>query len=66
MDQKQKISDLETLARMAARLAGRNPDEHVEVRLGDVVAFSDVAWRYSDFMRRADAAYDLLRRGCAF
>jgi len=51
---------------MAARLAGRDADEHVEIRVGEVVAFSDVAWKYPDFVRRADAAYDLLRRGCAF
>jgi hypothetical protein len=66
MNQKQKLADLQTLARMAARLAGRDADEHVEIRVGEVVAFSDVAWKYPDFVRRADAAYDLLRRGCAF
>ena len=56
----QKTSDIETLARMAARLAGRDPDVHVEIRLGQVVAFSDAAWRYPDFMARAEAAYALL------
>ena len=56
----QKIADIETLARMAARLAGRDPGVHVEIRLGQVVAFSDVAWRYPDFMARAEAAYALL------
>ena len=66
MGQEQKIADLETLARMAARLAGRNPDEHVEVRVGDTVAFSDAAWRYPDFVRRASAAYDLLHGGISF
>ena len=56
----QKTADIETLARMAARLAGRDPGVHVEIRLGQVVAFSDVAWRYPDFMARAEAAYALL------
>ena len=55
--------DLETLARIAARLAGRDPDEHVEIRLGDVVPFSGAAWRYPDFVSRAVAAYDLLKNG---
>jgi hypothetical protein len=32
----QKPADLETLARMAARLAGRDPDEHVRVAPGEV------------------------------
>ena len=56
----QKSADIETLARIAARLAGRDPDVHVEIRLGEVVAFSDVAWRYPDFIARAEAAYVLL------
>jgi len=66
MDDNQKFSDLETLARMAARAAGRDPDEHIEVRLGDVLAFSDVAWRYPDFLSRAEAAYELLHHGNGF
>jgi hypothetical protein len=56
----QKTADIEMLARMAARLAGRDPDVNVEIRLGQVVAFSDVAWRYPDFVARAEAAYALL------
>jgi hypothetical protein len=66
MGQEQKIADLEMLARMAARLAGRDPDEHVEVRVGHDVVFDDVVWRYPDFVRRASAAYDLLHGGNAF
>jgi hypothetical protein len=62
----QKTADLETLARMAARLAGRDPDEHVEIRVGGLTAFSDVAWRYGDFATRAEAAYELLHRGSDF
>lgn len=53
-------SDIEALARIAARLAGHDPDAHVTVRLGNVVAFEDVAWRYPDFIRRAEYAYRLL------
>ena len=66
MNQGEKFADLETLARIAARLGGRSPDEHIEVRVGDVVVFSDLAWRYPDFMIRAEAAYDLLHRGIGF
>jgi hypothetical protein len=42
---------------MAARLAGRDPDQHVCLRLGEFVAFDDLMWRYPDFMARAEAAY---------
>jgi major membrane immunogen (membrane-anchored lipoprotein) len=66
MSDKQTAADLETLARIAARLAGRDPDERVEVRAGAAVVFSDVAWRYPDFVARAAAAYDLLDRGTGF
>ena len=66
MNPAEKFADVETLARIAARLAGHNPDEHIEVRVGDVVAFSDLAWRYPDFMLCAEAAYELLRRGIGF
>lgn len=53
-------TDLETLAGMATRLAGRNPDEHVRMQLGDVVIFDGVMWRYPDFLQRAKAAQALL------
>jgi len=55
-----KAADIEVLARMAARLAGRNPDEHVHLTLGDIVGFNDVMWRYPDFIARAHQAYELL------
>ena len=45
---------------MAARLAGRDPDECVCVKLGDMVAFADAMWRYPDFLQRAEAAYGAL------
>jgi hypothetical protein len=45
---------------MAARAAGRDPDERVRVVLGDTVAFDDVTWRYDDFIQRAEAAYKVL------
>lgn len=60
MSDAQKFADIGVLARMAARLAGRDPDEHVRVKLGDVVPFDDVLWRYPDFLARADAAYRAL------
>lgn len=63
MDEDQRAADLETLARMAARLAGREPDERLVIKVGETVAFEDVAWRYCDFTKRAEAAYRLLESG---
>jgi hypothetical protein len=60
MSDGQRDDDLETLARMAARLAGRDPDEQVRIRLGEVTAFEGVVWRYPDFVHRAEAAYEVL------
>lgn len=60
MTDAERMADIEVLARMAARLGGRDPDEHVRIRLGDVVAFDDVMWRYPDFLARAEAAYGAL------
>ena len=54
---------MRTLARMAARLGGRDPDEHVTMTLADVVAFNGPAWRYPDFLMRAEAAYVALTAG---
>ena len=55
-----KDHDIEMLARMAARLAGRDPDEEARIEFAGVVAFDDVMWRYPDFLARADAAYHVL------
>ena len=63
MDEDQRAADLETLARMAARLAGREPDERLVIKVGETVAFEDVAWRYAYFTKRAEAAYRLLESG---
>lgn len=60
MVDREKVKDIEMLAKMAARLAGRDPDEVLRLKLGDVVAFDDVVWRYPDFLLRAEAAYELL------
>ena len=49
MSDAQKFADIEALARMAARLAGRDPDEHVQVKLGDVTPFEGPAWCHPDF-----------------
>jgi hypothetical protein len=54
---------IETLARLAARIAGRDPDERATIKLGHVVAFDDLMWRYPDFLARAEAVYRLLERG---
>ena len=61
----QKLADIETLAKIAARLAGRDPDEHLHLKLADVVAFDDLIWRYPDFLGRAEAAYEVLASICS-
>ena len=45
---------------MAARLAGRDPDEHATLKVGGVVAFDGPLWRYPDFLTRAETAYEVL------
>ena len=55
-----KPGDIEILACLAARLAGRDPDRPTTIKLGEVVVFDDVAWRYPDFLARAEAAYRIL------
>lgn len=60
METAERSADIETLARMAARLAGRDPDEYLKMTLGEVTAFDDYIWRYPDFLNRAEAAYALL------
>lgn len=56
----ERSEDIKTLARMAARLAGRDPDEHVILKLAGMVAFDDQLWRYPDFLTRAETAYEAL------
>ena len=60
MADQQRMDDIETLARMAARLAGRDPDQHLKIALAGVVPFDDLLWRYPDFLARAEAAYHSL------
>jgi len=55
-----KDLDIEMLACLAARLAGQDPDRHTTIKFGNIVAFDDVAWRYPDFLARAEAAYNIL------
>jgi hypothetical protein len=62
MDDTQKQADIETLARIAARLAGRDPDQHVTMKISNIFVFDDIMWRYPDFLLRAQGAYDLLAR----
>ena len=66
MSEDQKFADIQALARMAARLAGRDPDERIQVKLGDVTAFNDVVWRYPDFLARAALAIALWKARCSF
>jgi len=56
----QRTADIEALAGMAARLAGRNPDEHVKMELGAIIGFEGLIWCYSDFLARAEVAYAFL------
>jgi PAS fold len=58
-----RMEAIEMLARLAARIAGRDPDDHATIALGDLMAFDDLIWRYPDFLARAEAAYRLLERG---
>jgi hypothetical protein len=60
MDHQQRSANIETLARMAARLAGRDPEEHIKLELGEVQAFEGPMWCYHDFLMRAEQAYALL------
>jgi hypothetical protein len=60
MTDPQRLADIETLARMAARLSGRDPDQHVRLELADVDVFEGALWRYHDFLARAEAAYSAL------
>jgi hypothetical protein len=60
MSDERTIADIEVLARMAARLAGRNPDEHLTMSLGGVIPFDGPVWRYPDFIARAESAYRAL------
>jgi hypothetical protein len=60
MIENQKFADIQALARIAARLAGRDPDERIQAKLGDVTAFNDVIWLYPDFLARAASAYRAL------
>ena len=65
MSETQRLADVETLARMAARLAGRDPDEHVSIELAGVTVFEGVTWRYPDFLGRAKSAYAVLASSTA-
>lgn len=56
------LADIETLARTAARLAGRDPDQYVRLELGELLAFDDVMWRDPNFLERTEAAYAELGR----
>jgi hypothetical protein len=58
----QRSENIEALAKMAARLAGRDPDEHVRLAFGEVTAFDGPVWRYPDFLVRAETAYEALSR----
>lgn len=55
-----KSAGIEMLARLAALIAGNNPDKQIVIKFGDVVAFDDLAWRYPDFLTRAHAAFEIL------
>jgi hypothetical protein len=52
--------DIEALAKMAARLAGRDPEQHVKVELAGASGFEGPVWCYPDFLTRAKRAYAML------
>ena len=60
MSDHKRMADIEVLAKMAARIAGRDPNELLRLELAEVVVFDDVMWRYPDFLLRAEAAYECL------
>jgi hypothetical protein len=60
MSHSERLVDIETLAKMAARLAGRDPEQHVKVELAGELAFEGPIWRYHDFLTRAEKAYAML------
>ena len=60
MDEQQKFADVKTLAMMAARLAGRDPQEQVTIRIAGQLIFHGLVWRYPDFLHRAERAYEVL------
>jgi hypothetical protein len=60
MDDQEKMTDIETLARMAARLAGRDSEQYVKLEWDEVLAFEGPMWRYPDFLMRAERAYAML------
>jgi hypothetical protein len=62
MSETQRLADIEMLARMAARLAARDPDERATLKIGQVTVYEGEMWRYPDFLGRAKEAYDVLRR----
>jgi hypothetical protein len=45
------------LAKIAAVLAGRPPAEMLTIEYDEFVAFDDFAWRYPDFVQRAERAF---------
>jgi hypothetical protein len=56
----ERSEHIEALARMAARFAGRDPDEHGTLELGGEVIFKGPLWQYPDFLTRATTAYEAL------
>jgi hypothetical protein len=60
MDDHQRSADIEALARIAARLAGRNPEQHVRLKWDEFIGFEGPMWRYPDFISRAERAYAVL------
>ena len=62
MKDSDRHADIETLARMAARHAGRDPDERVKMMLAGKPIFDGLMWCYPDFLTRAEAAFDALTK----
>jgi len=48
---------------MASRLAGRDPDRRVTLKIAETTVYDAVMWRCPDFVLRADSAYAVLSSG---
>ena len=66
MNEQQKFADVKALAMMAARLAGRDPEQQIAVRIAGRLVFEGLVWRYPDFLQRAEKAYELLSANLDF
>jgi hypothetical protein len=51
---------IETLAKIAARSAGLDPDRSWSAQVKDTIPFDGPAWQHAQFIALAEAAYHIL------